>query len=70
MRKQLASLQKEGRDAVAAEFTGSAAVRDAAPGTVAKLEAALKQKRNAYDLLRSRTKERQRELSTLRDSFR
>lgn len=76
LRKRLSNLQKEGRDAAVAEGTaglgGTAAGAGAgAPSTaLGKLEASLQQKRNAYDLLRSKTKERQKELQTLRDQFR
>jgi hypothetical protein len=76
LRKRLSNLQKEGRDAAVAE--GTAGLGGTGPGAgtglpssaLTKLEASLQQKRNAYDLLRSKTKEKQKELQTLRDQFR
>ena len=74
LRKRLSNMQKEGRDAAVAEGTiggAGAPLGSAAPtSALGKLEAAFQAKRNAYDLLRSKTKEKQKELQTLRDQFR
>ncbi len=75
LRKRLSNLQKEGRDAAVTDGAAGAALGvSGAPGAptsaLGKLEAAFQTKRNAYDLLRARTKERQKELQTLRDQFR
>ncbi|MDR3742036.1 MAG: hypothetical protein P4L40_23695 [Terracidiphilus sp.] len=71
-RRQLADLQRAGRDAAVGDVVGSTATLTGAPpsGATAKLEGQLKAKRMQYNTLRARTLEMQRELNKLRDHHR
>ena len=73
-RRQLAELQRAGRDAVVSDGGlapgGSTASLGGAPASTAKLEGNLKAKRMQYNTLRAGTAEKQKELKTLQDHLR
>jgi chaperonin cofactor prefoldin len=74
LRRQLAELQRAGRDAAVGDVPGSATGSTAALGgassSTTKLEGALKAKQMQYNTLRAKTAEKQKELNALQDHLR
>lgn len=73
-RRQLAELQRAGRDAAVGDVPGSATGSTAALGgsssSTTKLEGVLKAKQMQYNTLRAKTAEKQKELNALQDHLR